>query len=203
MSWLEENVSRETIDRLKAYESLILKWNPVINVVAKSTLTDIWVRHIEDSAQIVDFAPDGIIHWVDLGSGGGLPGVVAALILAERSPDAVITLIESDKRKAAFLRTAALELGCSSISVVSVRIESVKPQRASILSARALAKLDVLLSFAEKHLAANGIALFQKGMSFQSEIDEARKRWVFDLEVFPSKTDPHAKTLKISELRRV
>ncbi|EET46442.1 16S rRNA (guanine(527)-N(7))-methyltransferase RsmG [Thalassobium sp. R2A62] len=203
MSWLEENVSRETIDRLKAYESLILKWNPVINVVAKSTLTDIWVRHIEDSAQIVDFAPDGIIHWVDLGSGGGLPGVVAALILAERSPDAVITLIESDKRKAAFLRTAALELGCSSISVVSDRIESVKPQRASILSARALAKLDVLLSFAEKHLAANGIALFQKGMSFQSEIDEARKRWVFDLEVFPSKTDPHAKTLKISELRRV
>ena len=203
MSWLEENVSRETIDRLKAYESLILKWNPVINVVAKSTLTDIWVRHIEDSAQIVDFAPDGIIHWVDLGSGGGLPGVVAALILAERSPDAVITLIESDKRKAAFLRTAALELRCSSISVVSDRIESVKPQRASILSARALAKLDVLLSFAEKHLAANGIALFQKGMSFQSEIDEARKRWVFDLEVFPSKTDPHAKTLKISELRRV
>lgn len=203
MSWLEENVSRETIDRLKAYESLILKWNPVINVVAKSTLTDIWARHIEDSAQIVDFAPDGINHWVDIGSGGGLPGVVAALILAERSPDTAITLIESDKRKAAFLRTAAVELGCSSISVISDRIESVEPQHASILSARALAKLNALFGFAEQHLAANGAALFQKGMSFQSEIDEARKRWVFDLEVFPSKTDPHAKTLKISELRRV
>ena len=137
------DVSRETIDRLSHFEQTLLKWNPKINLVSKSSLQDIWTRHIVDSAQVFLLAEDHISkeedsNWLDIGSGGGFPGLVIAILAAERATRLSVTLIESDKRKAAFLRTAARECGVR-VKVISNRIEKVDPQNADFLSARALA----------------------------------------------------------------
>jgi len=195
------DVSRETYDRLKHYESLVQKWSPKINLVAKSTLKDVWERHIVDSVQVCDLVsfPE---TWVDIGSGGGFPGVVVAIIAAEKTPDCQVTLIESDQRKCAFLRTALRECGVKG-RVISDRIEKVAPMGAGVLSARALADLSLLLEFAERHLSKDGIALFSKGVQWKKEVDNARSQWRFELESTKSWTEPDAVVLKIEGVARV
>lgn len=195
------DVSRETLERLKTYETLLKKWNPVINLVSKSTLDDAWTRHFVDSAQVFDLAPPAA-HWADLGSGGGFPGLVVAIIGAEKAPQMKVTLVESDQRKATFLRTVAREMDLPT-EVIARRIEQVPPLRADVLSARALAPLDQLLGFANEHLARSGICLFPKGANHQSEIDAALALWRFDLHKVPSQTDPEAVILRIGDLSRV
>lgn len=195
------DVSRETYDRLKHYESLVQKWSPKINLVAKSTLDDVWERHIVDSVQVCDLVsfPE---TWVDIGSGGGFPGVVVAIIAAEKAPDCQVTLVESDQRKCAFLRTALRECGVKG-RVISDRIEKVAPMGAGVLSARALADLSLLLEFAERHLSKDGIALFSKGVQWKKEVDNARSQWRFELESTKSWTEPDAVVLKIEGVARV
>ncbi|CUI01346.1 16S rRNA (guanine(527)-N(7))-methyltransferase RsmG [Leisingera aquaemixtae] len=199
---LEElNVSRETLARLEIFEQVIKKWNPKINLVSKSSLELLWSRHIADSVQVfrcVD-APD---HWVDIGSGGGFPGLIVAILAADEAPEMMTTLIESDQRKSAFLRTAARECGAK-VTVISKRIEQADPQNAEVLSARALADLSLLLEFAERHLAAGGTALFPKGESWKKEVDNARQRWRFDAEPVKSLTEQEALILKIKGVARV
>ena len=155
------NVSRETTARLDAYAALLAKWNPAINLVARSTMTDFWTRHILDSAQLFDLAPPGARHWADLGSGAGLPGLVIAILAPERTLDLRVTLIDSDQRKAAFLIAALRETGVRA-EVRAERIEDLAPLGADIITARALAPLPVLLAYAERHLSAGGAALFPK-----------------------------------------
>lgn len=195
------DVSRETLDRLETYAALLKKWNPAINLVAKSTLNDLWDRHIVDSAQIFGLIPD-FLHWADLGSGGGFPGMVVAILAAERQPQAKVTLVESDLRKATFLRTVARETGIDA-DVISQRIEQVPPLGADVVSARALAPLDRLLAFAERHLTPQGTAVFLKGQNFQSELDTALASWRFDVQKLPSQTESTAVILKIGGLARV
>lgn len=195
------HVSRETYDRLKHYESLVKKWSPKINLIAKSTLDNVWDRHIVDSVQIcqgIDFPQT----WLDIGSGGGFPGVVVAILAVERAPDCVITLIESDQRKCAFLRTAIRECGANA-KVVSERIEKVPPMAADVISARALADLTTLLGFAERHLQPGGIALFSKGIQWKKEVDNARSQWQFHLKSTNSWTEPEAVVLEIRGVTRV
>lgn len=195
------DVSRETIDRLKCYECVLTKWNPKINLVSRASLQDIWTRHIIDSVQV--FRCSGPVkHWVDIGSGGGLPGLIVALMAADEAPDMKVTLIESDQRKSAFLRNAARECGAS-IEVISKRIEQAEPQNADVLSARALADLSVLLEFSERHLSSEGVALFPKGVNWKKEVDNARQRWRFDLEPITSLTEPDAVVLRIKGVVRV
>lgn len=196
------DVSRETFDRLERLVALLKKWNPAINLVARSTLDDVWQRHIVDSAQIFGLAPTGATHWADLGSGGGFPGLVIAILASQLRPDLRVTLVESDKRKAAFLRTAAQELGVEA-KVIASRIEEVPPLRADVLSARALASLTVLLGFAERHLLPSGTALFPKGARHAQEVSEALAMWRFDVQNIPSLTDPEAVILQIRGLARV
>jgi len=195
-------VSRETMDRLEKFEQVLLKWNPRINLVSKNSLPDLWQRHIADSVQIYDCVDEIGENWLDVGSGGGFPGLVVAILAAERSPKTKITLIESDQRKSVFLRTAARECGVS-VSVLSERIEQVKPFGAQILSARALAELDTLLGFSERHLTADGVALFPKGASWEKEMDAAMKKWRFDVETIASLTETEAVILKIKGITRV
>lgn len=195
------DVSRETLERLKTYESLLRKWNPAINLVAKSTLDDAWTRHILDSVQVFDLG-QGATHWADLGSGGGFPGMVVAILAAERTPELKVTLVESDQRKATFLRTVARETGVSA-NVISRRIEQVDPLGADVVSARALASLDMLLGFAERHMKHTGKAIFLKGENYQQEIDAALASWRFNVQKTPSKTDSRAVILSIGELSRV
>ena len=195
------DVSRETRDRLETYESLLNKWNPAINLVSKSTIEDAWTRHFVDSAQIFDLTPEDTRHWVDIGSGGGFPGLVVAIMAAEARPEMSTTLIESDLRKATFLRTVIRETGISA-KVLSERIEKAPPQQADVLSARALASLTDLLGFAERHLSPKGLTVFPKGKSAVDEINAALETWSFELQKEVSQTDSDAVILLIRDIRR-
>jgi len=194
------NVSRETLARLEIFAALLEKWNPRINLVSRNSLPDLWTRHIADSVQVFRcVTPHG--HWLDIGSGGGFPGIIIAILAVESAPGLRVTLIESDQRKSAFLRTAARETGAN-CQVIAKRIEAVEPQQADILSARALADLDTLLGFAERHLKPEGVALFPKGATWEKECAAARQRWNFNAEPITSKTDPDAVILKIEGVSR-
>jgi len=195
------NVSRETLERLKIFEALLRKWNPRINLVSRNDISALWDRHIIDSIQLFRASPEGG-HWVDLGSGGGFPGLVVAILTAEERPNTQVTLIESDHRKAAFLRAAARETGVT-CQVLAERIELAEPQKANIISARALADLDTLLGFSERHLASGGISLFPKGVTWKKELEAAQLQWRFDVDVIKSQTMPGAAILKIEGASRV
>jgi 16S rRNA (guanine527-N7)-methyltransferase len=193
------NVSRETSDRLERFVALLLKWNPAINLVSKSTLSDVWARHITDSAQLYPLAPSGFRHWADLGSGGGFPGIVIAIIAAEQAPQALVTLVDSDQRKATFLRQVMRELDLNG-NVESERIEAMPPLGADVVSARALAPLDRLCDFSQRHLTPDGVALFLKGRTGEEEVAAARKQWVFKLTEIPSVTSADATICKLEGL---
>jgi len=195
-------VSRETTARLEHYVALLTKWNPAINLVAKSTLPDVWSRHILDSAQLFDLCPLQARTWVDLGSGGGFPGLVVAILASEARPDLQVTLVESDQRKATFLRTVARETGVVA-AILGQRSEELAPQSADVLSARAFAPLPLLLSQAFRHLKPGGVAFLPKGAQADSEIAEALATWAFRVQKTPSKTDLRAVILTIGELTRV
>lgn len=194
------SVSRETFDRLKVFEDLVRRWSPTINLVSKASLPTVWDRHIVDSAQVFWLAPSAT-HWVDLGSGGGFPGIVVATLAQEQAPHMSVTLVESDLRKATFLRQAAQALDLP-ITVVSKRIDEVPPLSADIVSARALAPLSGLLGYANRHLRANGVAIFLKGARHAEEIADARKIWTFGADVQPSLSDPEAAILMIRNIHR-
>lgn len=197
----EIDVSRETMQRLVAFQDLIVKWNPTINLVAKSTIADIWDRHIRDSVQFLCQSNSTPQHWVDLGSGGGLPGIVVSILLSEKSPDTIVTFIESDTRKCVFLRNVIRELSLNA-KVENSRIEQTPPQNADVISARALADLTTLLELAERHAAPDTELIFAKGRSWQNEVAIAQKTWRFDLDVYKSKTEENAAILRIKGLYR-
>lgn len=201
MDRLDLDVSRETLERLEGFVALVEKWTAKINLISKRSIHDIWSRHIVDSAQIFELAPERG-KWVDLGSGGGFPGVVAAILSEDRQSDHKFVLVESDQRKAVFLRTAIRELAIGAV-VKSNRIEKIEPLEADIVSARALADLDGLLYFATRHLRPSGVALFPKGAQWQKEDEEARLRWSYDCDPTTSRTNPAAAVLKIKDIKRV
>jgi 16S rRNA (guanine527-N7)-methyltransferase len=195
------NVSRETFADLKALEALVRRWNPAINLVGKASLGNLWHRHIADSAQIFAYCPPSARHWVDIGSGGGFPGLVVAILAREPVPALQVTLVESDQRKATFLRQAAQALG-RDVTVLSERAEVVPGLAADVISARALAPLAELLSIAHRHLRLDGVALFPKGARHAEEIVDARKTWNFEVEMQPSQSDPDAAVLVIRKINR-
>nr|WP_171021662.1 16S rRNA (guanine(527)-N(7))-methyltransferase RsmG [Zongyanglinia marina] len=195
------NVSRETMKRLVVFSEVIRKWNPKINLVSKNSLELLWTRHIIDSIQVYRSAPSAKT-WVDIGSGGGFPGLIVALLAADEAPDLAVTLIESDQRKSVFLRTAARECGVK-VKVISDRIEKVEPQHANIVSARALADLNVLLGYVHRHLGTNGTVLLPKGVTWKKEVEDACQNWHFEAEPISSLTEPDAVILKLQGVARV
>ncbi|QMU60118.1 MAG: 16S rRNA (guanine(527)-N(7))-methyltransferase RsmG [Boseongicola sp.] len=196
------DVSRETFERLDCYVSLLKKWTTKINLISSSSVENVWTRHIQDSAQLLELAPRQASRWCDLGSGGGLPGLVVAIISFEMRPETQFTLIESDKRKAAFLRAASREAGVP-VEVITDRIEEVAPVSAQVVSARALAPLPLLLGYAHRHLVVGGAALLHKGEKSEAELSEARKLWSFSEHSYSSSTEPNASILKIGDLSAV
>jgi 16S rRNA (guanine527-N7)-methyltransferase len=196
------DVSRETAERLAEYAALLRAWNPKINLVSKQTLVDLESRHFADSAQLLALAPPEAATWTDLGSGGGFPGLVIAILAAESRPALHVTLVESDQRKAVFLRTVAQRTGVS-VTILADRIETVPPLGTHLLSGRALAPLTILLDYADRHLAPSGTALFPKGANWRAEVDEALERWRFRCENLPSATSPDGAILRIGEIHRV
>ncbi|MBK9081063.1 MAG: 16S rRNA (guanine(527)-N(7))-methyltransferase RsmG [Rhizobiales bacterium] len=185
-------VSRETASTLDALAALVRRWQSVRNLVAPSTLPQLWTRHVLDSAQLVALAADTASRWVDLGSGGGFPGLVVASMLKRRSGFR-ITLVESDQRKAAFLRTAARELGLP-VDVRADRIETVVPTLGScdVVSARALAPLPTLLDMAGPLLEGGAVGLFPQGEQATSELTDFGPAGKFAITLTPSVTHPSA-----------
>jgi 16S rRNA (guanine527-N7)-methyltransferase len=193
------DVSRETIQDLEAFGALVAKWTPKINLIAKGTTGDIWDRHIIDSVQIFQYAPKQFEKWVDLGSGGGFPGIVMAILGKTQQPNARFILIESDQRKATFLRTAIRELNVQA-EVMAERIEAVAPQGADVVSARALTALSSLIPLVARHLDSKGIALLHKGKLASQEVAEAQMHASFELEDHASFTDLNARILAIQRI---
>ena len=179
------NVSRETFLRLKEYEKLLFKWNAKINLVSRSTLDNFWNRHVLDSAQFLSSVGEKAGKWVDLGSGGGLPGLVVAILSDEIEPVNKLFLVEADVRKAVFLKTVCRELGLK-VEVYNNRIEELPPISANIVSARALAPLKTLCLYAKNHLEKDGVAVFAKGENWKAELVEAQKKWIFSYEAVKS-----------------
>jgi len=195
------SVSRETTERLDLLVSLVTKWNPTVNLVSRSTLAQIWERHIADSAQLFPLRPEVCSHWVDLGSGGGFPGLVIAILFAEHTPDVRVSLVESDQRKAAFLREASRLLAVGT-NVLCDRSDALEHLRADVVSARALAPLTVLCDMAYRHLKPEGVALYMKGRGHAAELKAAKRSWRFALTSTQSKTDPGAAILRLSTIRK-
>lgn len=193
---LRVDVSRETRDQLEALVYTLGRWQKAINLVGKATLAEVWTRHILDSAQLIPLMPKDAKTLVDLGSGGGFPG----LVLAALRPALAVTLIESDARKGAFLGEAGRRMGLKNPpQVVVSRIESAPPVQADIVTARALAPLGQLLAWARPHRSVTGICLFHKGKGWQAELTEAMKDWDIQSQPFSSVTDRDAVLLRIAQ----
>lgn len=199
---LRSDVSRETMEKLETYLRLLEQWNPKINLVASHSLKEAWSRHILDSLQLYEMADPRSKHWVDLGSGGGFPGLVIAILAFEKAPMMRVTLVESDARKCVFLRTVIREIGAKA-EVLNERIEKIPPLKADVVSARALAALPKLLGYVFQHLAKDGVAILPKGATWKNEVDNARKEWQFDCSQRTSATNPNAVVLKIGALSHV
>ncbi len=188
----------ETSERLAAYRSLLLRWNARINLISAETAAEIDQRHIADCAQLGTLLPShGPV--ADIGSGAGLPGMVLAIL----KPDREFHLVESDKRKAAFLVEASAQLKLPMVRVHACRAENAKLPPLAAITARALAPLAFLLPYADKFLAPGGVALFPKGKAAEKELTEAAKDWHFTLERFPSITNSEATILRLSNIQRV
>ena len=190
--------SPETTERLVLYRDLLLRWNTRINLISGDTAAEVDQRHIADCAQLAPLLPkDGPV--ADVGSGAGLPGLVLAIL----QPDHEIHLVESDKRKAAFLVEASAQLKLPKVRVHACRAENAKLPPLAAITARALAPLGSLLPYAAKFLALGGVALFPKGRTAEKELTEAAQDWHFTLERFPSITNPEATILRLSNITRV
>jgi len=194
-------VSRETFDRIESFEALFRKWNSAINLVAPSTLPELWHRHILDSAQLARYAR-GAGSWADLGSGGGFPGAIVAILLRE---SCVVHLVESNQKKAAFLRTTLASLGICSAIVHARRIEEASGRigAVDIVSARALTALPELLALSEPFMRRGARGLFHKGRDYRREVEESRDVWKFDLLEHPSLVDLASIILEVSGLGRM
>ena len=195
-------VSRETLDRLDRFVATLLTWQRRINLIAPATVGALWMRHIADSLQLVALAPAARV-WVDLGSGGGFPGLAIACALAE-TPGARVHLIESNGKKAAFLREAVRLTGAAAI-VHHARIEQVLPtidERVDVITARALAPLADLLALSDPLLKTGAQALFPKGQDVEAELTEAAKYWNIEATLVPSRTDPRGRIVSVQRAER-
>jgi len=195
-------VSRETAERLDRFVDLLLTWQRTTNLISPSTLSHVWTRHVADSLQLLDIAPNART-WIDLGSGGGFPGIVIACALADQK-GAAVHVVESNAKKAAFLREAARVTG-TPVTVHAVRIEKFVDSwegRADVVTARALASLKVLLTLSFPLMAAGAQGVFPKGQDIEGELTEASKYWNINHNLVPSRTDRSGRIVVVRSLER-
>ena len=197
-----DSVSRETWARLDKLVTLLLSRQQQMNLIAASTIPQIWTRHVADSLQLLPLAPDARI-WADLGSGGGFPGLVIACALAD-TPGAAVHLVESTQKKATFLAEAAATLDLPAI-VHAERVEDFARKNRihfDVVTARALAPLSKLLGYAIPLLTTGTVGLFPKGQDVEAELTEASKYWTMLAELVPSKTDPRGRIVVVRRARK-
>ena len=188
-------VSRETLARFKAYAGLLTEWNARHNLVAKSTLPDLWHRHFWDSAQLIPLIPANTHTLADLGSGAGFP----CLVLAAIRPELKVTLHDATTKKCAFLQAAADRMGLK-VEIRNARLEDLPHQAFDLVTARALAPLPLLLNYAHPFTGPNTVCLFLKGQNVGPELTEAAKYWSMKASQVQSQTDPSAAIVSVREL---
>lgn len=194
-----EIVSRETILRLKTYQSLLETWQKKINLISSGSLPHIWERHFKDSLQVLEYLPHEKTSLIDLGSGAGFPGMVLGIAC----PDTLeVTLIESDRKKCIFLEIVSRETK-TKLRILNSRIENKQDIQGDIITARGLAPLSLLFEYAFPLMKETSFCLFQKGKNVETEIEMAKKNWNFSLEIFPSLIDSTGSILKIEHLKRI
>ncbi|HMB48567.1 MAG TPA: 16S rRNA (guanine(527)-N(7))-methyltransferase RsmG [Afifellaceae bacterium] len=194
-------VSEQAKARLKDYVALLGKWQTTHNLVSAATLDHVWSRHILDSAQLLGVVPDAR-RWIDMGSGAGFPGMVIAILLADRD-GARVTLVESNHKKCAFLRAVARQTNAP-VDVACERVESFAQgvgDRADVISARALAPFSDLLRLAEPMMSDESVLLLLKGQDFVYEEQNASKSWGYDLVLTDSITDPGGRIVAVRKLK--
>ena len=184
------------LDRLRAFEVLLRKWSSILNLVSPKALSELWARHILDSAQVQRAQPDARI-WVDMGSGGGFPGIVTAILLAEQN-GSMVHLVESDQRKCAFLRTVSRETGLRT-TIHNARIEHISEELPLVdaVSARALADMDRLIDWADPLLLRGAKGVFLKGKGVRAELTNLTRDSRFNIEIYPSISQPDGAIVKV------
>jgi 16S rRNA (guanine527-N7)-methyltransferase len=196
------NVSRETIVKLSIFRDFLLKENQKTNLIAKSQKDKIWMRHIHDSLRILALLEGKKpINILDIGSGGGFPGI--PLAIATKNLDIQYTLIESIKKKSAFLESARKLLDLSNVKVINKRVENLKNVEFDIITCRALAKLTQIFNYSHHLTKQNTIFLLHKGINIVDEINEATKCWFFDYELIENKLELKSYILKIIGLKKI
>ena len=195
-AFIGADVSRETLARLDVYAETLCAWQPRINLVSNRSLDDLWCRHFLDSAQLARWVGPGS-RVLDMGSGAGFPGLVLAIVTGAR-----VVLAESDSRKCAFLREVR-RLTDAPADIVEGRIEDLSPEPYDVVTARALAALEVLLGHAERFLGNDGFCLFLKGAKAEHELTDAAKVWNMETERHQSLSEPGGAVLRIRSLSRV
>lgn len=189
------NVSRETLARLKAYADILTDWNNRHNLVAKSTLPDLWSRHLWDSAQLEPLIPADARTLADLGSGAGFPG----LVLAAMRPSLAVTLHEATAKKCAFLQAAAERMDLT-VAIQNARMEELPAKTYDVVTARACAPLPRLLEYAHSFVGPNSVCLFLKGQNVGAELTEATRYWNMEVSQVPSQTDPSGAIVTVRKL---
>ena len=195
------NVSRETIEQLKAYEASLREWQNKFNLVSKSSLDDAWKRHFLDSLQLLKYIPEGAKSLCDFGSGAGFPGMVLAIALKEKTPYLKAVLVESIGKKTLYLKEVA-KITNTNVNIINDRIENLPNVKYDIITSRAMTSLSKLLGFAHRFCKKNTICIFPKGKSYMEEISEAKNNWNFDCLVENSEQSDEGKILIIKNITR-
>ena len=187
--WAKDHVPRETFDRLIQYAELVIGEAAHQNLISASTITEIWARHIVDSAQLSGLVGPHVESWIDLGAGAGFPGIVIALV----RPALHVRLVEPRRKRADFLSSAIEALGLSAtVEVIAQKVESLEPRSVDVISARAFAPLDRLLPLGAKFARPETCWILPKGRGAASELEAVQRSWQGDFRVVPSLTDPQA-----------
>jgi 16S rRNA (guanine527-N7)-methyltransferase len=191
------DVPRGTIVRLERYADLLADWQQRMNLVGPATLSDVWLRHFADSAQLSRLAAPGA-EWLDMGAGGGFPGLVLAAMNWGR-----FVLVDSIAKKCRFLDAVKQDLGLDSVTILNARVELLPTVGVDIVTARAAAPLETLLDWGIRHVRPGGQYIFPKGRRWAKEVDAARIKFRFDLETVASMTDPEARILVACNVKRL
>ena len=199
---LNYNVSRETLQKIKDFVTILQEWNNKINLVSKNSIKDVWVRHVLDSVQLINYIPQKTTHLVDIGSGSGFPGICLAILMQELLPQAKITLVESITKKTVYLNDVIQKLGLTNASVINSRVENGVFKNVSVITARAVTDLNTLMLYQNKIGNEKTIGLYLKGEKYKEELVCAKKNWHFKLGETPNKYAENGIILQITEIRK-
>ena len=197
------NVSRETILKLKDFVAILRDWNEKMNLVSKNSMEDVWERHVLDSLQLIEYLPTTVKSLVDIGSGAGFPGVVLAIAMQEKFPMTQVTLVESITKKTVYLKDVCQKLGLNNVKIENDRVENIVFKNVDVITARAVAALDVLCGYAYKISNKQTEMLFLKGQSHAQEDAAARQKWRYDADIRPNRYADGGVIMKLRNLRKL